>query len=211
MVAPRKRSSSAKRIGQMVGAGVISAGLVGVFAFPAYATPETEELRFTTPVQQELVTADAEASVQTQLPEAKKEVVATPAVVTTTDDAAEDTSNGGFDGKDLPAGEGASGLVAAALAQVGDYQDCTAVVERALRAIGYSVGDLGTIPSQYLAYGSLVTSGGYAPGDILFWPGSHVAVYIGNGQAVHGGWNGSTVVAGLSTIHGYPSAVVRLK
>ena len=50
------------------------------------------------------------------------------------------------------------------------------------------------------------------PGDLIFFysPISHVAIYIGNGQAVHGGWNGTTVIAGLSTIHGYPSAVVRV-
>lgn len=210
-VAASPRTSATKRFARMMGAGVISAGLVGVFAFPAYATPETEELRFTTPVQQELTAADADGSVQSSKPEAKEKPAPAPEIVlaNTTEDAVE-SNNNSVGGKDVPAGKGAAGLVAAALAQVGDYQDCTAVVERALRAIGYSVGDLGTLTGQYTPYGKLVTSGGYAPGDILIWPGNHVAIYIGNGQAVHGGWNGSTVVAGLSTIHGYPSAVVRV-
>ncbi|MCB1274753.1 MAG: C40 family peptidase [Leucobacter sp.] len=192
----------------MMGAGVISAGLVGVFAFPAYATPETEELVFSTPVQQELTAVEAEASVELQAPQAKKKPVApAAAIVLATGEGGQTATVGGHD---VPAGKGASGLVGAALAQLGDYQDCTAVVERALRAIGYPVGDLGTLTGQYTPYGKLVTSGGYAAGDILIWPGNHVAIYIGNGQAVHGGWNGTTVIAGLSTIHGYPSAVVRV-
>ena len=35
------------------------------------------------------------------------------------------------------------------------------------------------------------------PGDLIYYPNggmgmAHIAVYIGNGQAVHGGWNGGT-------------------
>lgn len=198
----------------MVSAGVISAGLVGVFAFPAYAAPQTEELRFITSGQQQLTAADAEATVQTAVSKASKKPEPVEAVTVTTNDGtqqAAEPQKSNYGGKDLPAGKGAAGLVAAALAQVGDNQDCTAMVERAMRAIGYSVGDLGTLASQWAAYGHIVNSGGYAPGDILVWEGQHVAIYIGNGQAVHGGWNGTTVVAG-TTIWGSqsPTSVVRV-
>jgi len=195
----------------MVGAGVISAGLVGVFAFPAYATPEVEELRFLTTGHQTLVAADADGSVQAQLPAAQKKpepVVETALETTTTTPAPQ---NPKLNGNNVPKGKGAAGIVKAALAQLGQFQDCTALVERSLRAVGYSVGDLGTLKSQWLQYGHEVAVKNAAPGDILIWEGQHVAIYIGNGQAVHGGWNGNTVVAG-TTIWGSqsPTSAVRV-
>lgn len=206
-----RKSSTAGKLARTVAAGVISVGLVGVFALPAYATPEVEEARYYTPVQQqELTTAFAEdSSIDTQAPVAKK---AEPKAVTAVADglrAEPGTGSGGFSGKDLPAGKGASGLVAAALAQLGDAQDCTAMVERAMRAIGYSVGDVGV--EGFNGFGKIVTSGSYAPGDILVWPGQpHVAIYIGNGQAVHGGYNGTTVVADYRSYGQAPAYVVRI-
>ena len=83
------------------------------------------------------------------------------------------------------------------------------MVERSLRAVGIPAGDLGTQVGEYTALGGvIVTDGAYAPGDILVWSGRHVAVYVGNGQAVHGGFAGNTVVAS-AFIDGAPSAVVR--
>jgi cell wall-associated NlpC family hydrolase len=54
-----------------------------------------------------------------------------------------------------------------------------------------------------------VTSGDYAPGDVLIWSGRHVAVYIGNGQAVHGGYGGNQTVVASAFIDGAPDGVVR--
>ena len=100
---------------------------------------------------------------------------------------------------DVPPGSGAQGIVDAALAQLGVNQDCTALVEKSLRAVGIPAGDLGTQVHEYTALGgTVVTSGNYAPGDILVFPGQHVAVYIGNGQAVHGGWGGSTQIGPIA-------------
>lgn len=110
---------------------------------------------------------------------------------------------------DVPAGSGGAGIAAAAMAQLGQYQDCTAVVERALRAIGIPAGDLGTSVGEYLALGGSQVSGDWAVGDILIWPGAHVAVYIGGGQAVHGGFLGSDTVIWSATGPGAPGAVVR--
>src|SRR5690606_28745345 len=115
-----------------------------------------------------------------------------------------------FTGADIPAGAGAQGIVAAALAQLGVMQDCTALVENSLRAIGVPAGDLGTQVGEYTALGgTLVTSGDYAPGDVLIWPGRHVAVYIGNGQAVHGGYGGNQTVVASAFLDGAPGGVVR--
>lgn len=87
-------------------------------------------------------------------------------------------------------GNGSAGLLWAARAQLGIAQDCTAMVENALRALGYGVGDLG--PMGFAGYGYQVSPDQAQPGDIMM-RGGHVAIYAGNGVAVHGGFNGSTV------------------
>lgn len=91
-------------------------------------------------------------------------------------------------------GLGAS-LVAAAYGQLGVSQDCTAMVENALRQVGFSVGDLA--PAQFFAYGTQVSSP--QPGDLIYYDDAgagvpHIAIYVGNGQAIHGGWTGYTTV-----------------
>ncbi|QCO98829.1 hypothetical protein FCN77_15375 [Arthrobacter sp. 24S4-2] len=77
-------------------------------------------------------------------------------------------------------------MVSAAYAQLGITQDCTAMVEKALGAAGIPVGDLG--PSQFLNYGKVV--GEPQPGDLVVQSG-HVGIYIGDGQVISGGMNGS--------------------
>lgn len=80
----------------------------------------------------------------------------------------------------------------AALAQVGVYQDCTMLVTNALAAIGINFHGA---PAAYLSLGQLTDTP--VPGDICVYQG-HVALYIGNGQAVHGGWLGNQTV--VSTV-----------
>lgn len=90
------------------------------------------------------------------------------------------------------------GVAGAALSQVGQYQDCTSLVSRALAAQGISFGGY---PAAYLSLGNVVSGAEAQPGDIIYYANggagsAHVAVYVGNGQAVHGGFNGNqTVVA----------------
>lgn len=77
-------------------------------------------------------------------------------------------------------------MVASAYAQIGIFQDCTAMVEKALGSAGIPVGDLG--PMQFMNYGKVVSDP--QPGDMIVQSG-HVAIYIGNGQAISGGINGN--------------------
>lgn len=93
----------------------------------------------------------------------------------------------------------AAGLVASAYAQIGVAQDCTAMVEKALRSVGKSVGDLA--PGQFFAYGTVV--GSPQAGDLVI-TGGHVAIYVGNGQVISGGLNGMNT--GLHSLSDLPGA-----
>ena len=94
-------------------------------------------------------------------------------------------------------GAGAA-ILASAYGQVGIQQDCTAMVEKALRSVGKSVGDLA--PGQFYQYGSVV--GSPAAGDLVITAG-HVGVYAGNGQVVSGGVDGfKTEVHSISWLQG---------
>jgi LysM repeat protein len=95
-------------------------------------------------------------------------------------------------------GAAGSAILASAYSQLGVQQDCTAMVEKALRSAGKSVGDLA--PGQFFQYGSVV--GTPAPGDLVITAG-HVGVFAGNGQVVSGGVDGfKTQVHSISWLQG---------
>ncbi|WP_288162814.1 NlpC/P60 family protein, partial [Dubosiella newyorkensis] len=91
-----------------------------------------------------------------------------------------------------PSGSKAAGIISAALAQVGMTQDCTMLATNALAAVGINFHGW---PADYAALGSWTSNP--IPGDLIIYSG-HIAVYAGNGQAVHGGWYGSQTV--LTTV-----------
>lgn len=112
----------------------------------------------------------------------------------------------------VSAGAGAS--VDAAYGLIGQSMDCTMLVTLALAARGINFHGW---PAEYanIPGAQVVTDGTMQAGDILIWGNAHVALYVGNGQAIHGGWSGGTVaLAGLdvttSEYAGYPSTVVRI-
>lgn len=92
-------------------------------------------------------------------------------------------------------GKGAA-ILSAAYAQLGVTQDCTMLVTNSLAAVGINFHDW---PAGYLSLGRTVSVAEAQPGDLIYYADggagmAHIAVYAGNGQAVHGGYNGNQTV-----------------
>ena len=93
----------------------------------------------------------------------------------------------------VASGKGAA-IAAAAYAQLGVAQDCTALASNSLAAVGINFHGW---PADYLSLGRTVSAAEAQPGDLIYYQNggmgmAHIAVYVGNGMAVHGGWNGGT-------------------
>lgn len=87
-------------------------------------------------------------------------------------------------------------ILSAAYAQLGVNQDCTMLVTNSLAAVGINFHDW---PAGYLSLGRTVSAAEAQPGDLIYYSDggagvAHIAVYAGNGQAVHGGYNGNQTV-----------------
>jgi hypothetical protein len=98
--------------------------------------------------------------------------------------------------RQAPAASKGAIIAAAALSQLGAIQDCTRLATRSLAAAGISYHGW---PAGYLALGPQVSAAAAAPGDLLYYRNGgggvpHIAVYIGGGMAVHGGWNGNQTI-----------------
>jgi cell wall-associated NlpC family hydrolase len=77
------------------------------------------------------------------------------------------------------------------------------LVTNALRAVGINHHGW---PASYAALGTQVSVP--QAGDILIYQNAgagvpHVAIYVGNGKAIHGGFNGSTVLFSANVGSGY--------
>lgn len=192
----------------------LTAGLFGTVALPAYAAPIAPSEEFYAQEQSLATTVDTATTIAYERVEG---LTSAEVQQLANEEAAILNAARQNDAKalaalrakyaDVPVGAGAAGLLAAARAQIGQGQDCTALVERALRAVGYNVGDLG--PMGFASYGTRVDPGSAQPGDIMM-RGGHVSIYTGGG-AIHGGWNGGqTVETGFdANPYGY-SVIVRL-
>ena len=90
----------------------------------------------------------------------------------------------------------------AALSQVGTTQDCTMLVTNALKSVGINYHDW---PAGYMSLGTVVSASEAQPGDLIYYADggtgvAHIAVYAGNGQAVHGGWLGNQTVVNSADV-----------
>lgn len=194
-------------------AAVVSAGVIGTVALPAYAAPiapsedyyaNAQNLNLTSGTAVTLAFDRLEAMTDAEVAQAVRDEAARIRAAEAGNAAALASLRAQY--ANVPVGVGAAGLLAAARAQLGQRQDCTALVERALRAIGYSVGDLA--PMGFASYGTRVNPADAQPGDIMM-RGGHVAIYTG-GAAVHGGFNGNTIETAADASPFNYTVVIRL-
>ena len=145
--------------------------------------------------------AETKAAAQTPAPAAQTKA-ATPAPAAQTKPAATTT----------PSGSKNAAIYQAALAQVGRYQDCTMLVTNALKSVGINYHDW---PAGYMKLGTQVSASQAQAGDLVYYANggtglAHIAVYAGNGQAVHGGWLGNQTVVNTANVGSGP-VYIRVK
>ena len=144
---------------------------------------------------------ETKAAAQTPAPAAQTKA-ATPAPKAETKAAATTT----------PSGSKNAAIYQAALAQVGRYQDCTMLVTNALKSVGINYHDW---PAGYMKLGTQVSASQAQAGDLVYYANggtglAHIAVYAGNGQAVHGGWLGNQTVVNTANVGSGP-VYIRVK
>ena len=145
--------------------------------------------------------AETKAVTQTPAPAAQTKA-ATPAPAAQTKPAA----------TTAPSGSKNAAIYQAALAQVGRYQDCTMLVTNALKSVGINYHDW---PAGYMKLGTQVSASQAQAGDLVYYANggtglAHIAVYAGNGQAVHGGWLGNQTVVNTANVGSGP-VYIRVK
>ena len=168
--------------------------------------PKTETKAAAPAAQTKVVTTTApktetKAAAQTPAPAAQTKA-ATPAPKAETKAAATTT----------PSGSKNAAIYQAALAQVGRYQDCTMLVTNALKSVGINYHDW---PAGYMKLGTQVSASQAQAGDLVYYANggtglAHIAVYAGNGQAVHGGWLGNQTVVNTANVGSGP-VYIRVK
>ena len=151
------------------------------------------------------VAADAAAQVSFERPAVESEAAPAPAAApvavqsndVTTNVAPAATAQTAVQTAPKVASSGlGAAIAAAAYAQLGVNQDCTMLVTNALAAVGiYYHG----WPAGYMSLGHIVSAAAAQPGDLVYYQNggmgmAHIAVYVGNGMAVHGGWEGGRTV-----------------
>ncbi|OZG63178.1 hypothetical protein BLEM_0443 [Bifidobacterium lemurum] len=170
------------------------------------------------PQTQSQAEKDAEAQAQAEEEAEAAAQAAEQAQAASRNSSRESLSSSSWTDAGSSSSSGAAAAVDRAYSLIGASMDCTALVTAALAARGISFQGW---PEDYLNVpgGYVVTDGSLQAGDILIyadtggWNGGahydHVALYVGNGQAIHGGWNGSTVAL-ASAMTNKLTAVVRI-
>ena len=173
---------------------------------PKVATPAKVETK--------AVETKKEAPVATPaVAKAEEKVVATPAVATAAPTVTAKTqAPAAAATTQVASSNKGAAIYQAALAQLGKFQDCTMLVTNALKAVGINFHDW---PAGYMSLGTVVPASQAQPGDLIYYANggtglAHIAVYAGNGQAVHGGWLGNQTALNTANV-GSGAVYIRVK
>ena len=158
--------------------------------------------------------AKKEAPVATPaVAKAEEKAVATPAVATAAPTVTAKTqAPAAAATTQVASSNKGAAIYQAALAQLGTFQDCTLLVTNALKAVGINFHDW---PAGYMSLGTVVPASQAQPGDLVYYANggmgaAHIGVYAGNGQAIHGGWNGNQTVLNTANLGSGP-VYIRVK
>jgi cell wall-associated NlpC family hydrolase len=172
--------ASALEVGSAVEAPISAASTIAItFEKPAVTTSPAP-----------VVVEEEEPAVEEAAPAPAAQAAAAPKVSATVSTASAPAAPAAS-----ASGKGAA-ILSAAYAQLGVMQDCTMLVTNSLAAVGINFHDW---PAGYLSLGRTVSAAEAQPGDLIYYADggagmAHIAVYAGNGQAVHGGYNGNQTV-----------------
>ena len=200
-VAPAAQTKAAAPAAQTKAAATTAPATQTKAAAPATQTKAAAPATQTKAVTTTAPKTETKAAAQTPAPAAQTKA-ATPAPAAQTKPAATTT----------PSGSKNAAIYQAALAQVGRYQDCTMLVTNALKSVGINYHDW---PAGYMKLGTQVSASQAQAGDLVYYANggtglAHIAVYAGNGQAVHGGWLGNQTVVNTANVGSGP-VYIRVK
>ena len=205
-VAPAAQTKAAAPAAQTKAAATTAPATQTKAAAPAAPATQTKAVTTTAPKTETKAAAQtpapaAQTKAATPAPAAQTKA-ATPAPAAQTKPAATTT----------PSGSKNAAIYQAALAQVGRYQDCTMLVTNALKSVGINYHDW---PAGYMKLGTQVSASQAQAGDLVYYANggtglAHIAVYAGNGQAVHGGWLGNQTVVNTANVGSGP-VYIRVK
>ena len=204
VAAPAAQTKAAAPVAQTKAAAPAAQTKAAATTAPATQTKAAATTAPATQTKAVTTTAPAtqtKAAAQTPAPAAQTKA-ATPAPAAQTKPAATTT----------PSGSKNAAIYQAALAQVGRYQDCTMLVTNALKSVGINYHDW---PAGYMKLGTQVSASQAQAGDLVYYANggtglAHIAVYAGNGQAVHGGWLGNQTVVNTANVGSGP-VYIRVK
>lgn len=183
---------------------------------PKAATPAKVETKAVETKKEETPKAEVKKAAPVATPavaKAEEKVVATPAVATAAPTVTAKTqAPAAAATTQVASSNKGAAIYQAALAQLGKFQDCTMLVTNALKAVGINFHDW---PAGYMSLGTVVPASQAQPGDLIYYANggtglAHIAVYAGNGQAVHGGWLGNQTALNTANV-GSGAVYIRVK
>ena len=183
---------------------------------PKVATPAKVETKAVETKKEEAPKAEVKKEAPVATPavaKAEEKVVATPAVATAAPTVTAKTqAPAAAATTQVASSNKGAAIYQAALAQLGKFQDCTMLVTNALKAVGINFHDW---PAGYMSLGTVVPASQAQPGDLIYYANggtglAHIAVYAGNGQAVHGGWLGNQTALNTANV-GSGAVYIRVK